>query len=133
MITSLKHSRLAAAAIAAVLLWPLGMQAQAPAPARVVARETAPGVITVSWSSVAGVAEYFIGRSVWPDGFRRAATVKDTFYVDTAARAGVRHVYTVNVVGSPRRGRSRCSGSQDAGVSLSTLSTLPRTAPPSRV
>jgi hypothetical protein len=100
----LKVPQLVPAAIATALLCPLGIYAQAPT--RVVARETAPGVITVTWSPVAGAAEYFIGRSVWPEGFRRAGTVKDTVYVDTAARAGVRHTYTVAIVGSAQRTRS---------------------------
>jgi hypothetical protein len=96
--------RLVSATIVATLLFPLGTHAQAPA--RVVASETAPGVITVTWSPVPGASEYFVGRSVWPEGFRRAGTVKDTVYVDTAARAGVRHNYTVAVVGFAQRTRS---------------------------
>ena len=99
-----QHMRLVATMIVAAVVIP--SRANAQAPARVVATETAPGVITVTWSPVPGATEYFVGRSVWPEGFRRAATVKDTVYVDTAARAGVRHNYTVAVLGSAQRTRS---------------------------
>lgn len=117
MSAPLRHTHLVPAAIAAALLLPLGTHAQAPA--RVVASETAPGVITVTWSRVPGASEYFVGRSVWPEGFRRAGTVKDTVYVDTAARAGVRHSYAVAVVGSAQRTRSNeviPAGSRDARI-----------------
>jgi hypothetical protein len=99
-----------------------------PAPARITAAETAPGVITLTWSAVAGADEYFIGRSVWPDGFRRAGVVTDTVYVDSTASAGKRHTYTVNAVGSSQRARSNQVIASGNGVIIPDAARRPQIA-----
>lgn len=82
---------------------PVRAQAKGPAPgavatpAPVVATQTGPGEITVTWTAVPGAVGYNVGRSVFPNGFQRLCPQcpASTTYVDRSVSAGVRHTYRV--------------------------------------
>lgn len=66
-------------------------------PAPVVATQTGPGEITVTWTVVPGAIGYNVGRSVFPNGFQRLCPQcpPTATYVDKGVTAGVRHSYRV--------------------------------------
>ena len=67
------------------------------AAAPVLAKQTGPGEITVTWKAVPGATGYNVGRSVWPDGYRRFRPnhPAQTSLVDRDIIAGVAHGYRV--------------------------------------
>ena len=65
--------------------------------APVVATQTGPGEITVTWKAVPGATGYTIGRAVWPNGYQRFRPnyPAETRLVDRDIKVGVLHTYRV--------------------------------------
>ena len=72
-----------------------------PNPTNVVATETSPGVVTLTWNAVPGATAYAIGKAVYPSGFARLCPLceADAKYVDSNAVAGKKHTYSVIAMG----------------------------------
>jgi hypothetical protein len=66
----------------------------------VVAKQTGPGEITVTWRAVPGAKGYTIGRSVWPNGFQRFRPnyPAETSLIDRDITPGVTHTYSVRAL-----------------------------------
>lgn len=77
------------------------------APGTATARETAPGIVTVTWDEVDGATAYAIGRAVGKYGFQRFCDLCPTggVFVDTVPTAGTNYVYSITAL-TPG-GRSR--------------------------
>lgn len=90
---------------------PQGAAAAVAAPGSVAARETAPGVVTVTWDEVAGATAYGIGRAIGNYGFQRFCDLCPTggVLVDTVPTAGTRYVYSVTAFTAAGRSRGATS------------------------
>jgi len=80
-------------------------------PAQVEAKETKPGIVTITWTPVPSATAYLIGRSVQPEGFKMLCPVcsTTTTYVDRKVTAGAKHIYAVAALtpkGTTRRTQS---------------------------
>ncbi len=66
-------------------------------PGPVVARQTRPDEITLTWKAVPGATGYTIGRAVWPNGYQRFRPKypAETRLVDREITVGVLHTYRV--------------------------------------
>jgi len=78
-----------------------GQRGVLPNPTNVVATETSPGVVTLTWNAVPGATAYAIGKAVYPSGFARLCPLceADAKYVDSSAVAGKKHTYSVIAMG----------------------------------
>lgn len=78
------------------------------APQNVVARQSSPGVITVTWTDVPDATAYAIGRAVGSSGFQRFCDLCPTggTLVDTVPTAGTEYAYAVTAVMPGGRSRS---------------------------
>lgn len=82
------------------------------APGNVVARETAPGIVTVTWDDVDGATAYAIGRAVGTSGFQRFCDLCPTggVLVDTVPTAGTHYAYNITAVMPTGRSRAISTG-----------------------
>lgn len=82
------------------------------APANVVARETAPGIVTVTWDGVEGATAYAIGRAVGTSGFQRFCDLCPTsgILVDTVPTAGTQYAYSITAITPTGRSRAISTG-----------------------
>lgn len=69
-------------------------------PASVTAKETSPGVITVTWTPSAGATAYAIGRVVGGSGLGNLCALCPTepTYVDSGVASGIRYQYSVATI-----------------------------------
>jgi hypothetical protein len=72
-----------------------------PRPGSVTAKETAPGIIAVTWTAVPEATAYLLGRAVAPEGLKTLCPLcpTKTEYVDNATTAGAKHTYGVQAIG----------------------------------
>ena len=70
------------------------------APSGLVATQTAPGEVTVTWNEAPGATAYLIGRSVYPNGFSTICSLcpATTTFVDKLVKPGVKHTYAVTAM-----------------------------------
>ena len=96
-----------------------------PNPTNVVATETSPGVVTLTWNAVPGATAYAIGKAVYPSGFARLCPLceADAKYVDSNAGAGKKHTYSVIAMGPTGRSGAVQSNTLTPGSSGSVAST----------
>jgi hypothetical protein len=82
-----------------------GARGVLPNATNVVATETSPGVITLTWTPVAGATAYAIGRAVFPGGFARFCPLCESSgrFIDSTAVAGKKHTYSVIAMGPTGR------------------------------
>ncbi len=70
------------------------------APATLTAKESSPGVVTVTWTPAPGATAYLLGRAVGGSGLQTlcAFCSTATTFVDSAVTLGARHNYTVATI-----------------------------------
>ena len=74
---------------------PVLSQVRPPAPAKVTATETSPGVVTVEWTAVAGAKDYYVFKETRPNGARFLGMVAGTRFVDSTVKPGVTYSYGI--------------------------------------
>lgn len=82
------------------------------APGNAMARETAPGIVTLTWDEVEGATAYAVGRAVGQYGFRRFCDLCPTggLLVDTVPTAGTHYVYSITALTPNGRSRPAITG-----------------------